>query len=148
MSKITKKKFKELSSKINDLFDLNMFKNTRKLEYVLARCLLAHTIKHKYNKTTLQNIANMYKQNGKSSDHSTILHNIRTWSRFIDEKTGVKIQVQRQLLRGNTVDYIMNIIDPKSTIQQKKTKLKQDIDNFNKHQVEFIEPCLENAKRI
>ena len=125
-----------------------MFKNTRKLEYVLARCLLAHTIKHKYNKTTLQNIANMYKQNGKSSDHSTILHNIRTWSRFIDEKTGVKIQVQRQLLRGNTVDYIMNIIDPKSTIQQKKTKLKQDIDNFNKHQVEFIEPCLENAKRI
>ena len=148
MSKITKKKFKELSSKINDLFDLNMFKNTRKIEYVLARCLLAHTIKHKYNKTTLQNIANMYKQNGKSSDHSTILHNIRTWSRFIDEKTGVKIQVQRQLLRGNTVDYIMNIIDPKSTIQQKKTKLKQDIDNFNKHQVEFIEPCLENAKRI
>ena len=148
MSKITKKKFKELSSKINDLFDLNMFKNTRKLEYVMARCLLAHTIKHKYNKTTLQNIANMYKQNGKSSDHSTILHNIRTWSRFIDEKTGVKIQVQRQLLRGNTVDYIMNIIDPKSTIQQKKTKLKQDIDNFNKHQVEFIEPCLENAKRI
>ena len=148
MSKITKKKFEELSSKINDLFDLNMFKNTRKLEYVLARCLLAHTIKHKYNKTTLQNIANMYKQNGKSSDHSTILHNIRTWSRFIDEKTGVKIQVQRQLLRGNTVDYIMNIIDPKSTIQQKKTKLKQDIDNFNKHQVEFIEPCLENAKRI
>ena len=148
MSKITKKKFKELSSKINDLFDLNMFKNTRKLEYVLARCLLAHTINHKYNKTTLQNIANMYKQNGKSSDHSTILHNIRTWSRFIDEKTGVKIQVQRQLLRGNTVDYIMNIIDPKSTIQQKKTKLKQDIDNFNKHQVEFIEPCLENAKRI
>ena len=148
MSKITKKKFEELSSKINELFDLNMFKNTRKLEYVLARCLLAHTIKHKYNKTTLQNIANMYKQYGKSSDHSTILHNIRTWSRFIDEKTGVKIQVQRQLLRGNTVDYIMNIIDPKSTIQQKKTKLKQDIDNFNKHQVEFIEPCLENAKRI
>ena len=148
MSKITKKKFEELSSKINELFDLNMFKNTRKIEYVLARCLLAHTIKHKYNKTTLQNIANMYKQNGKSSDHSTILHNIRTWSRFIDEKTGVKIQVQRQLLRGNTVDYIMNIIDPKSTIQQKKTKLKQDIDNFNKHQVEFIEPCLENAKRI
>ena len=148
MSKITKKKFKELSSKINDLFDLNMFKNTRKLEYVLARCLLAHTIKHKYNKTTLQNIANMYKQNGKSSDHSTILHNIRTWSRFIDTKTGVKIQGQRELLRGNTVDYIMNIIDPKSTIQQKKTKLKQDIDNFNIHQVEFIEPCLENAKRI
>ena len=148
MSKITKKKFEELSSKINELFDLNMFKNTRKLEYVLARCLLAHTIKHKYNKTTLQYIANMYEQNGKSSDHSTILHNIRTWSRFIDEKTGVKIQVQRQLLRGNTVDYIMNIIDPKSTIQQKKTKLKQDIDNFNKHQVEFIEPCLENAKRI
>ena len=148
MSKITKKKFKELSSKINDLFDLNMFKNTRKLEYVLARCLLAHTIKHKYNKTTLQYIANMYEQNGKSSDHSTILHNIRTWSRFIDTKTGVKIQVQRQLLRGNTVDYIMNIIDPKSTIQQKKTKLKEDIDNFNKHQVEFIEPCLENAKRI
>ena len=148
MSKITKKKFEELSSKINELFDLNMFKNTRKIEYVLARCLLAHTIKHKYNKTTLQYIANMYEQNGKSSDHSTILHNIRTWSRFIDEKTGVKIQVQRQLLRGNTVDYIMNIIDPKRTIQQKKTKLKQDIDNFNKHQVEFIEPCLENAKRI
>ena len=148
MSKITKKKFEELSSKINELFDLNMFKNTRKIEYVLARCLLAHTIKHKYNKTTLQYIANMYEQNGKSSDHSTILHNIRTWSRYIDEKTGVKIQVQRQLLRGNTVDYIMNIIDPKSTIQQKKTKLKQDIDNFNKHQVEFIEPCLENAKRI
>tara|TARA_R100001440_G_scaffold10785_2_gene19603 strand:+ start:498 stop:944 length:447 start_codon:yes stop_codon:yes gene_type:complete len=148
MSKITKKKFEELSSKINELFDLNMFKNTRKLEYVLARCLLAHTIKHKYNKTTLQYIANMYEQNGKSSDHSTILHNIRTWARFIDVKTGVKIQAQRELLRGNTVDYIMNIIDPKSTIQQKKAKLKQDIDNFNKHQVAFIEPCLENAKRI
>ena len=148
MSKITKKKFEELSSKINELFDLNMFKNTRKLEYVLARCLLAHTIKHKYNKTTLQYIANMYEQNGKSSDHSTILHNIRTWARFIDAKTGVKIQAQRELLRGNTVDYIMNIIDPKSTIQQKKAKLKQDIDNFNKHQVAFIEPCLENAKRI
>lgn len=72
---------KKIANKINKLAKLDVFKNTRKREYIEARSLLSMVL-YKYEKMNLHEIKNFYIANGKSSDHTTVLHSIKNWDMY------------------------------------------------------------------
>ena len=67
-----------VAKQINRLADLNIFENTRKREYIEARSLFC-LISYRIAKQTYANIARFFEQNGKSSDHATVLHSLKNY---------------------------------------------------------------------
>lgn len=63
----------EIADKIKELSGLDVFKNTRQRKYIEVRSLLNYLLKHKLNMRWIH-IAQFHKENGKSSDHSTVLY--------------------------------------------------------------------------
>ena len=74
-------KAKKIARQVNKLAKLDVFKNTRKREYIEARSLLSMVL-YKYEKMNLHEIKNFYIENGKSSDHTTVLHSIKNWDMY------------------------------------------------------------------
>ncbi len=74
-------KAKKIARQVNKLAKLDVFKNTRKREHIEARSLLSMVL-YKYEKMNLHEIKNFYISNGKSSDHTTVLHSIKNWDMY------------------------------------------------------------------
>jgi hypothetical protein len=74
-------KAKKIAKQVNKLAKLDVFKNTRKREYIEARSLLSMVL-YKYEKMNLHEIKKFYIENGKSSDHTTVLHSIKNWDMY------------------------------------------------------------------
>ena len=72
---------KKIAKKINKLSGINVFKNTRKANYVEARSLLGFILKN-YEKMTLYQIRDFYIENGKSMNHATVIHSIKNFQVF------------------------------------------------------------------
>jgi hypothetical protein len=73
-----KKNNVQIAKEVMRLTNVDVFKNTRKREVVEARSLLS-TLLYKYKKNTLTNIARFYEENGKSMNHSTVIHAVRSF---------------------------------------------------------------------
>ena len=78
-------KANKIARQVKKLSGIDIFKNTRKKEYVEARSLLS-TILYRYEKMNLHKIKNFYIDNGKSSDHTTVLHSIKSWDIYSNDK--------------------------------------------------------------
>jgi len=72
------KKAMKIAVQVNKLANLDVFKNTRRREYVEARSLLCFIL-YKYQKFNLHEIKNFLIDNGKSSDHTTVLYSIKNY---------------------------------------------------------------------
>ena len=72
------KKAMKIAVQVNKLAKLDVFKNTRRREYVEARSLLCFIL-YKYQKFNLHEIKNFLIDNGKSSDHTTVLYSIKNY---------------------------------------------------------------------
>jgi hypothetical protein len=69
---------KHIIEKIVELSRLNIFKKTRKREYVEARSLLNHIL-YNHKRMTLFNIVKIYKKYDWEVNHATILYSLRTY---------------------------------------------------------------------
>lgn len=67
-----------VSDLVKSVTGLNIFKNTRKIDYVEARSLFYIIMKHDYQATYVA-IRDYMKSKGKSCDHSTVLHSVREY---------------------------------------------------------------------
>jgi hypothetical protein len=106
----------KIAKEINKIANVDVFQNTRKKEVVEARSLLSFIL-YKYEKMTLQEIGNLFKEKGRSGNHTTVLHSIKSFETH--KKYNNKIQ--RWLL--------------------KITRQLRDIDakrEFIKHKVNFL----------
>lgn len=61
---------------INEITGINVYKNTRKSEYVEYRSLYNYIL-WKVMKKSLTWIRNHYKENGKNYDHATVIHSLK-----------------------------------------------------------------------
>jgi hypothetical protein len=68
----------QIVTKINALAGLNILDNTRKREYIEARAVFC-VIAYKYVGLNLSQVAQYFKDRGKSSDHATILHALKNY---------------------------------------------------------------------
>ena len=106
----------KIAKEINKIAKLDVFQNTRKREVVEARSLLSFIL-YKYEKMTLQEIGNLFKQKGRSGNHTTVLHSIKSF----EKNNKYNNRIQRWLL--------------------KITRQLRDIDakrEFIKHKVNFL----------
>ena len=72
---------KEIATKIYELTGLDVFRNTRRREYIEMRSLYCYILRHKHNKT-FEAIKEIMIQNGKTSDHATILHAVKKYKEY------------------------------------------------------------------
>ena len=70
---------KQISNKISSLSGLDVFKSTRKREYVEVRSLLNHVL-FNYKKMPLHEIVKFYNTNGWKINHATLIYSINTFN--------------------------------------------------------------------
>ena len=106
----------KIAKEINKIAKVDVFQNTRKREVVEARSLLSFIL-YKYEKMTLQELGNLFKEKGRSGNHTTVLHSIKSF----EKNNKYNNRIQRWLL--------------------KITRQLRDIDakrEFIKHKVNFL----------
>ena len=72
------KEANKIAENIIDISDIDVFKNTRKREYIEVRSLLTFMLRHHCNMTYHQ-IKDFYKSKGKSYDHATAIHSLKAF---------------------------------------------------------------------
>ena len=138
----------KIAKHIIDISGIDVFKNTRKRKYIEIRSLLTFMLRHHCNLTYHQ-IRDFYKSKGKSYDHATALHSLksfeshRRYNRKLDKYFDIvllrirnKSKLRRALI-NHIIDYtkskdlkkLLRIVDtlPLKDIDGKKqTKEKRD----------------------
>ena len=77
------KNLNKIAKKINNIANLNIFENCRRISHIEARSLFCY-IAYKYNNLTYHEIAAYLKSKGKSSDHSTVLYAVKQFEIYSD----------------------------------------------------------------
>tara|TARA_R100000781_G_scaffold105953_1_gene69849 strand:+ start:2510 stop:2959 length:450 start_codon:yes stop_codon:yes gene_type:complete len=134
--------FEHYANTINNMLDINLFSNTRKIEYTYARFLLAYTIKKKYPQTGPSRIARFFKLKGKSTHHATIIHSIKTWHK-LTKKSNWDLSSQRKILNGYTVDYINQQLD--LDYASEINRVIETVKKLSPDALELIKPCIKIA---
>ena len=67
-----------VAKRIKDKLNVDIFKNTRKQEYVDGRALFCYVLRNKYG-FTLNHIAEVFNNRGKKFDHSSVVHNLKNF---------------------------------------------------------------------
>lgn len=136
------KQLNEVANKINELAQLDIFTNTRKAQYIEARSLFC-LIAYKYFKFNLTQIARYMKQNGKNSDHATILHALKNYEMYS------KYQPHLNMWLEDIVGDLTNLeLDQKQQLIIHKVKQlsEKNVDQLNGHLKEiYNQNMLENA---
>ena len=107
----------KIAKQINKVANVDVFENTRRREVVEARSLLSFIL-YKYEKMTLQQIGNLFKDKGRSGNHTSVLHAIKSFETH--KKYNSKIQ-----------EWLLDI-----TIKLKNNDAKKE---FIKHKVNFLD---------
>ena len=142
------KEANKIAKHIIDISGIDVFKNTRKRKYIEIRSLLTFMLRHHCNLTYHQ-IRDFYKSKGKSYDHATALHSLksfeshRRYNRKLDKYFDIvllrirnKSKLRRALI-NHIIDYtkskdlkkLLRIVDtlPLKDIDGKEqTKKKRD----------------------
>ena len=83
-------KLKWLARQVNKHASLDIFKNTRERDYTEARGVF-NFIARQVFLYPYASIARFYKINGKSSDHSTIIHSVKNFENYIRFSPSMRI---------------------------------------------------------
>ena len=68
----------KIAQRINEEFNVNIFKHTRSRNVVDARSVFCYIVRNEYN-LSLHAIADYFIKNGKPYDHSTAVHSIKNF---------------------------------------------------------------------
>ena len=113
----------KIAQRINEEFNVNIFKHTRSRNVVDARSVFCYIVRNEYN-LSLHAIADYFIKNGKPYDHSTAVHSIKNFEivRKYDKRVE---QVVASILKDTDQDahtkYLLNEILEKA---DKATKTK------------------------
>ena len=115
----------EVADKLKELTGLNIFKNTRRREYVEIRAVFFHILRHKH-RLTLRGIQDIFEQNGKKINHATIVHSLKEYD--------VYCRANKDLDKINDMFPIKSMpkVEIKTAVQQISIirKLHKEIDNL------------------
>jgi len=130
--------FKQYAETVKSHTGINIFENTRKQGFVLARAVVVNAIRKEYPDTTFHKIKKMFKDNGKDYDHASVLHAVKTYDTYSDPKYGMSYEKQQGLLNGYTLEDLTYKLN-------KALKLKQDImkrlDDSSINELKKLKKC-------
>ena len=116
----------KLAQRINEEFNVNIFKHTRSRNVVDARSVFCYIVRSEYS-LSLHSIADYFIKNGKPYDHSTAVHSIKNFEivRKYDKRVE---QVVAAILKDTDQDahtkYLLNEILT-TTDKQTKTRINR-----------------------
>jgi Trp operon repressor len=116
----------KLAQRINEEFNVNIFKHTRSRNVVDARSVFCYIVRNEYS-LSLHSIADYFIKNGKPYDHSTAVHSIKNFEivRKYDKRVE---QVVAAILKDTDQDahtkYLLNEILT-TTDKQTKTRINR-----------------------
>ena len=129
----------KIAKEINKIAKVDVFQNTRKREVVEARSLLSFIL-YKYQKMTLQEIGNLFKEKGRSGNHTTVLHSIKSF----EKNNKYNNRIQSWLLK--ITRQLRDIDAKREFIKHKVNFLKnKDVDKIAK-QVDKMTQNKQSAK--
>ena len=72
----------KISERIVEMTGIDIFKNTRKAEYVELRALACYIFREKMN-MRWTNIANFFTSMGKKTDHASVIHLVKMYPTYV-----------------------------------------------------------------
>ena len=122
----------EIANKIKEISGLDIFKNTRKKEYIELRALLGHLLRNKLN-MRWRYIAQFYIDNGKKYDHSLAIHSCRTYKELAKHNPKLKEMENMFTFKSNLnydqIDKCYYLENKVNNLNNKINKLKQKLNS-------------------
>ena len=116
----------KLAKRINEEFNVNIFKHTRARNVVDARSVFCYIVRTEYN-LSLHAIAEFFIKNGKPYDHSTAVHSIKNYE-IVKKYDRRAEQVVESILKDTDQDahtkYLLNEI-LETTDKRTKTRINR-----------------------
>ena len=116
----------KLAQRINEEFNVNIFKHTRARNVVDARSVFCYIVRTEYN-LSLHAIAEFFIKNGKPYDHSTAVHSIKNYE-IVKKYDRRAEQVVESILKDTDQDahtkYLLNEI-LETTDKRTKTRINR-----------------------
>lgn len=116
----------EIANKIKALSGLDVFKITRKREYVEVRALLNHIL-FKYKRMPLHQIVDFYNKNGWNINHATLIYSIKTFSTHSMYNYNLNIWLKQLVIE---IDEMDNTTKREYIKSKLKTLRSEDIDEL------------------
>ena len=129
---------KEIADELNRISKLDVFRITRRREYVETRSLLNYIL-YNYKRMTLSKITEFYNNNGWNINHATIIHSIRSFELHKNYNPNLLIWLEHIVDNINKMDNFTK----REYIRTKVNRLKnKDIDELtmiisNMHDIEI-----------
>ena len=125
----------KIANRINKITKLDVFENTRKIEIVEVRSLLAWVL-YKYEKMKLQQIAEFFESQGKTSSHSSVLHAVNTFE--------TNVQYNRKI--GEWLTYLTKTSkDPNYDSKREFVKFK--VNHLNNENINKIVNIIDDLEK-
>lgn len=120
-------KLNKLTRTINKYFEVNIFANTRKRDVVDARYLFCYVAYNTYN-LTYHRVAEYFRRNGKSFDHSTAVYGINQYEVIMINNPKAKL-VMAQILKEIDKDAHTEFLI-KSVLEDADDKVKEEVSRY------------------
>ena len=125
----------KIANRIKKITKLDVFENTRKIEIVEVRSLLAFIL-YKYEKMKLQQIAEFFQSQGKTSSHSSVLHAVNTFE--------TNVQYNRKI--GEWLTYLTKTSkDPNYDSKREFVKFK--VNHLNNENINKIVNIIDDLEK-
>lgn len=122
----------QIANKIKEISGIDLFKNTRKKEYIELRALLGHLLRNKLN-MRWRYIAQFYIDNGKKYDHSLAIHSCRTYKELAKHNPKLKEMENMFTFKSNLnydqIDKCYYLENKVNNLNNKITKLKGKLNS-------------------
>ena len=119
----------EVGSKICDITGIDIFKNTRKKEYVELRALVCYTLRDDLE-FGYQRIADYFKSQGREMLHSNVIHLVKMYPIYKKyNKNLERLEGSFQFRSSIEKNEILTLQDKLVNLQHRYDKLKKELDN-------------------
>ena len=119
----------EVGSKICDITGIDIFKNTRKKEYVELRALVCYTLRDDLE-FGYQRIADYFKSQGREMLHSNVIHLVKMYPIYKKyNKNLERLEGSFQFRSSIEKNEKLTLHDKLVNLQHRYDKLKKELDN-------------------
>lgn len=133
----------EIAKRLQLISGVDVFKETRKREYVETRSLFNHIL-FAYKKMPLHQIVQLYNNNGWMIHHATLIYSIKTYDIHSRYNPRLKMWLKQIVVRLDEMD----ISTKKEYIKNRINLLtNQDIDELT-HVVSYMQERVEYEKQV
>ena len=117
----------EIGEELNKVLGIDIYENTRKASYVKARALMCHLLRKNLN-LRWTSIAEIFRSQGKSMNHTVAFHAVKMYPRYrMEDKELMELEKQFIFTRkvGRDFDYSSYLESKYELLEEKYYRLEK-----------------------